>query len=104
MKKRYMIKIVGSADGNHFESAYRRKHLNYYCVVIKQNPKFYKIVLFHKFLERNDCPSFRVAYKQFKKACQEQRKLRKSLKEVINYLANDYAERNNDMMLERRIK
>ena len=49
MKKRYMIKIVGSADGNHFESAYRRKHLNYYCVVIKQNPKFYKIVLFHKF-------------------------------------------------------
>ena len=93
-----MIKMVGSEDDDHFESAYRRKQFNYYTQALK-HPKFYKMILIHlKLVGQGSSSSFRVTYRLFKKACRKRRELQKSLKKVINCLAKDYVEQNNDML------
>lgn len=98
MKKRQMIKIGGwSVDGNPFESTYLRKQLNYYFHAIRYNPKFFGMVLVQiKSVELGGSPSFRVAYRLFKRGWRDRRELQKSLKMVINYLVKDYDERNNN--------
>lgn len=93
-----MIKIVGSEDDNHFESAYRRKQFNYYGPSSKA-PKILWDANAFKISRTNMVGSFfRVTYRLFKKACRKRHKIQKSLKEVIDCLAKDYVEQNNDML------
>lgn len=98
MKKRQMIKIVGSEGDNLFETAYQRKQFSYYGQALKY-PKFYGMMLIHlKLVEYGISSSFRMTYRLFKKERRKRRKIQKALKDVINCLAKDYVEQNNNML------
>lgn len=98
MKKRQMIKIVGPQGEDRVDTPYKCKQFNCYAQALKC-PTFYNMMRIHLKLVNLCCStSFRMTYRLFKKERRKRRELQKSLKKVINCLAKDYVEQNNDML------